>query len=118
MNYCRVCNHPIDPFMTFGRMPIANAFLNKDQFDDEYFFELMPASCHNCTTFQIVNVPEPNKMFHDHYAYFASTSSIMTKHFEDINVNIIKESDMFEEGSALNKWKETRLRLYLFRKEK
>ena len=91
MNYCRVCNHPIDPFMTFGRMPIANAFLNKDQFDDEYFFELMPASCHNCTTFQIVNVPEPNKMFHDHYAYFASTSSIMTKHFEKLAKDVIKK---------------------------
>ena len=57
MNYCRVCSHPIEPFMTFGQMPIANAFLHKDQFDDEYFYELMPASCHNCTTFQIVDVP-------------------------------------------------------------
>ena len=99
MKFCRVCGHPLEPFMTFGEMPIANAFLNKEDFDSEYFYELQPASCSKCTTFQIVNVPDPKSMFHDHYAYFASTSTIMTKHFkklaEDVMGNYLDSKDPF-----------------------
>ncbi len=43
--HCRVCSAEIAPFMSFGRMPIANGFLRPDQTSDEYFFELAPAFC-------------------------------------------------------------------------
>ena len=29
---CFICNAKAEVFMTFGSMPIANGFLNKDQF--------------------------------------------------------------------------------------
>ena len=68
--------------MTFGRMPIANAFLRSpEEFRAEYFYELKPALCPVCKTFQIVEVPKPDQMFHDHYVYFASTSRGMSEHF-------------------------------------
>ena len=35
----------INPFISFGKMPIANGFLKKDQFRNEYFFELATAFC-------------------------------------------------------------------------
>ena len=35
---CKVTGKKIDPFMSFGRMPIANGFLNKDKFNEEFFF--------------------------------------------------------------------------------
>jgi len=76
--------------MTFGEMPVANAFINENDFQNEYFFELKPACCSKCSTFQIVDVPKPEKMFHDHYAYFASTSKIMTDHFRSLSEEIIK----------------------------
>ena len=35
---CRVCDAPIEEFMTFGKMPIANGFL-KEKIIDEYHFD-------------------------------------------------------------------------------
>jgi len=32
MKNCLVCGVAIEPFMSFGRMPIANGFLREDQF--------------------------------------------------------------------------------------
>ncbi|RKZ85448.1 MAG: SAM-dependent methyltransferase [Candidatus Parabeggiatoa sp. nov. 3] len=69
--------------MSFGKMPLANGFLAPEQFDDEYFFELKPAFCENCLTFQIIEQPNPEKMFHDSYAFFSRTSKYMVKHFQD-----------------------------------
>ena len=43
--HCRVCGAEIAPFMSFGRMPIANGFLKPEETGSEYFFELAPAFC-------------------------------------------------------------------------
>ena len=40
MKKCFISGEIIEPFMSFGPMPIANGFLNEDQFDNEYFFEM------------------------------------------------------------------------------
>lgn len=78
---CRVCGAGIAAFMSFGRMPIANGFLRAEEIADEYFFELAPAFCESCTMFQIVEQPDPKKMFHENYAFFSSTSRHMQTHF-------------------------------------
>ncbi|MGB0670341.1 MAG: class I SAM-dependent methyltransferase, partial [Rhodospirillales bacterium] len=72
MTDCRICGTAIEPFMTFGRMPIANGFLTPEDFDKEYFFELAPAFCPGCGMVQIVDQPEPQLMFHENYAFFSS----------------------------------------------
>lgn len=79
---CRVCASRIGAFMSFGRMPIANGFLTVSEIPSEYFFELAPAFCSTCGMFQIVEQPRPEKMFHDQYAFFSSTSRYMEAHFE------------------------------------
>ncbi|MEO8677460.1 MAG: class I SAM-dependent methyltransferase [Vicinamibacterales bacterium] len=79
---CRVCAAAIAPFMSFGRMPIANAFLNAEQIPTEYFFELAPAFCRECGTFQLFEQPARERMFHDQYAFFSSTSLTMQEHFK------------------------------------
>lgn len=38
--------------------------------------------------------------------------------FKKIGYSLILDEDMFEQGSPLNKWKETRLRVYLFKHER
>src|SRR5437868_14687651 len=80
--HCRVCSAKIAPFMSFGRMPIANGFLRPDYTDDEYFFELTPAFCEACGMFQLLEQPQAEKMFHEHYAFYSSTSRYMQAHFE------------------------------------
>jgi methylation protein EvaC len=79
---CRVCDAPISAFMSFGRMPIANGFLTAEEILHEYFFELAPAFCSQCSMFQLVEQPQPDKMFHGHYAFYSSTSRYMQLHFE------------------------------------
>jgi methylation protein EvaC len=79
---CRVCDAPISAFMSFGRMPIANGFLKVEEIPQEYFFELAPAYCEACTMVQLIEQPAPERMFHDQYAFFSSTSRHMQTHFE------------------------------------
>ncbi len=83
MTQCRVCCKPISAFMSFGPMPIANGFLTPDRFGDEMFFELAPAFCEACGTFQIIEQPTPDAMFHESYAFFTRTSKRMVAHFAD-----------------------------------
>ena len=79
---CRSCFKPYAPVISFGSMPIANAFSSQDQFAKEYFFELATAFCPSCKMFQLIEQPDPKMMFHDHYAFFSSTSRKMAEHFE------------------------------------
>jgi len=68
--------------MSFGKMPIANGFLTREQIATEYFFELAPAFCSHCGMFQLIEQPSPEKMFHPEYAFYSSTSRYMQIHFE------------------------------------
>lgn len=80
---CLVCEAPIQPFISFGKMPIANGFLTPERFGDEFFFELQTGHCGRCHMVQLTELVDPTKLFHEHYAYFSSISSRMARHFED-----------------------------------
>jgi len=82
MSACQICGSPIHAFMTFGKMPIANGFLTAEQFAHEYFFELMVAFCGHCRMMQLAQVVERERMFHEDYAFFSSTSVLMAIHFQ------------------------------------
>ena len=69
--------------MSFGRMPIANGFLTPDQFADEYFFELKVAFCEQCGMVQLAELVDRDRMFHENYAFYSSTSTRMAAHFKD-----------------------------------
>lgn len=86
---CRICGTSIHKFMSFGRMPIANGFLTAEAVDEEHFFELAPAFCERCCMFQLIEQPDPEKMFHENYAFYSSTSRHMQAHFERFAVSII-----------------------------
>jgi methylation protein EvaC len=81
MPHCRSCNAEFEPFISFGQMPIANGFLLPEQFADEYFFELAVGFCSKCSLVQLVNQPDREMMFNDHYAFYSSTSAYMAQHF-------------------------------------
>ena len=97
--YCRVCANKINPFVSFGKMPIANGFLEKQQFENEYFFELATAFCDRCYSVQLVTQPDPKLMFHDNYAFFSKTSKSMQVHFQKyadwVLNNYLKKNDPF-----------------------
>lgn len=83
MNTCRICGASITPFMSFGRMPIANGFIRpEDVGHDEYVFEMAPAFCECCGMVQLTEQPAPEAMFHENYAFFSGTSRYMQRHFQ------------------------------------
>ena len=81
MANCLVCKTPIEPFMSFGRMPIANGFLSPDGFGREFFFELRVGSAPPATWSSSPSWSIPDRMFHEHYAFFSSTSTGWREHF-------------------------------------
>lgn len=83
MARCLICNSGIEPFMSFGKMPIANGFLKAEQFVDEYFFELKVGCCPKCAMVQLTELVDREKMFHENYAFYSSTSMRMIHHFRE-----------------------------------
>ncbi len=83
MGTCLICKAGLDPFMSFGKMPIANGFLSPEQFASEYFYELRVGFCPYCMGVQLVDLVDREKLFHEKYAFFSSTSNRMAAHFKE-----------------------------------
>jgi len=81
---CKICDHKISFVTSFGKMPVANAFLRSEDLGKEYFFELRVGFCEYCKMFQLLDQPDYSQMFHEHYAFYTSTSVEMSKHFEQM----------------------------------
>lgn len=83
MKRCTGCGSNVEPVLSFGRMPIANGFLAEKDFSSEFFFDLSVGFCSGCALVQLIELVEPEKLFHENYAYFASTSTRMVDHFRE-----------------------------------
>ncbi len=77
--------------MSFGKMPIANGFLTPDQYPVEFFFELKTAFCPHCKMVQLTELVDERKMFHEHYAFFSSTSVRMGEHFQHFAQEVLRD---------------------------
>ena len=77
--------------ISFGKMPIANGFLEEKDFSKEYFFELAVGIDPDTKAFQLLEHPEPQQMFHENYAFFSSTSKRMGDHFEKMAQHYLEE---------------------------
>ena len=63
----------------------------------------------------IIDQYSPN--LNENYSAIYRTRQDLISIFEEIGFFLDSDDDMFKEGSPLNKWKESRLRLYLFTKK-
>jgi len=77
-------------------MPIANAFATKEQIKNEYTFPMKVGFCGNCNMVQLVEQPDREKMFHENYAFFSSTSNFMKEHFKLFANSVSKLQDLNE----------------------
>jgi methylation protein EvaC len=73
----------LEPVIDFGEMPIANAFLTPDQFATEFFYRMVVGFDPKTNAVGLVHTVPPEKMFHDNYAFFSSTSKGMQIHFAE-----------------------------------
>ena len=80
---CKVTNKSITPFMSFGKMPIANGFLDKKDFSNEFFFNMEVGFNEELSLFQLNDHPKPEKMFNKNYPFFTGSSEYMKRHFKN-----------------------------------
>jgi len=99
MARCLICETPIEPFIDFGKMPIANGFLEPKEYSQEPRFSLKVGLCEKCGMVQLTEQVDREKMFNDNYAFFSSTSSRMAEHFKvfagEITKRFLTGSDPF-----------------------
>lgn len=101
---CKVSGSKIKPFMTFGKMPMANGFLSKRQFKSEYFYNLEVGFNKKNFLLQINNHPKSNKIFNNKYPFYTNKSEFMKKHFRKFFLwlerkYLNKDSKILEIGS-------------------
>ena len=96
---CRICNRDeLAQFISFGEMPVANAFLKKQEIENPFFrefkYEMTVGFCENCKMVQLINIVPydkyivPDEKGKTTYAFYSSTSSAMEKHFAEVTKEI------------------------------
>ncbi len=80
---CKITNKLISPFMSFGKMPIANGFLDKKDFSQEFFFNMEVGFNEELSLFQLNDHPKPETMFNKNYPFFTGSSEYMKSHFQN-----------------------------------
>ena len=100
---CKVTNKPLSPFMSFGKMPIANGFIDKENISKEFFFNMEVGFNEDIFLFQLNDHPKPEKMFNKDYPFFTGSSEYMKSHFSNyakfVDRYLIDSSKIIEIGS-------------------
>ena len=71
--------------MSFGKMPIANNFLTKENFKDEFFYEMKVGFNEDYSLFKLLEHPTPEQMFNSKYPFLTGSSTFMVQHFNDFS---------------------------------
>ncbi len=80
---CKVTGEKLSPFMSFGKMPSANGFLEKKNFDKEFFYEMEVGFSKKVSLFQLNDFSNPEKVHNESYPFYTSSSKYMCKHFKN-----------------------------------
>ena len=80
---CKVTKKKIKTIMSFGKMPMANGFLQKKDFKKEFFYNLKVGFNESNYLFQVGNHPQSSKIFNNKYPFFTHKSKFMVKHFKN-----------------------------------
>ena len=59
-------------FLDLGKQPIANGFLNKDDFNNEFLFDLKAVYDEDTKLISLKEFVAPEMMFNENYAYHSS----------------------------------------------
>ena len=78
-------------FLDLGKHPIANAFLRKEDFDDEFLFNLKVVFDSESKLVSIKKFVDPKRIFNENYRYTTSNSFPMVKHFKETAEMLMKE---------------------------
>ncbi len=100
---CRICkNNKLKKILDLGEMPLANAFLDENQLDqEENFFPLRLVWCDSCNLLQIDEVVAPEILFKD-YLYVSGTSEVLRKHFEELATDVINNYKLNDDSLVID----------------
>ena len=79
---CKITGEKINPFMSFGKMPSANGFLEKKDFNNEFFYEMEVGFSEKVSLLQLNEFSHPEKVHNSRYPFYTSSSQNMKKHFQ------------------------------------
>jgi SAM-dependent methyltransferase len=101
---CKITNDELKPFMSFGRMPSANGFLEKKDFESEFFYEMEVGFSNKISLLQLNEFSNPKKVHNEKYPFYTSSSENMKLHFKTFSNWMKKEflksnSKLIEVGS-------------------
>lgn len=100
---CRACKKSdFISLFSFGMTPLANAFLKKEQLDEqELYFPLDVYQCRNCGLVQLGHVVHPSVLF-GNYVYVSSTSKVFIHHFVEYAKDIVSRFHLSKESLAVD----------------
>jgi len=89
---CRSCGQAdLEVFLNFGRTPLANFLLTKEQLDKpEPTYPLEVAFCPDCTLVQILETVSPEVIFNEEYPYYSSFSPALLQHSRENVLDLIQ----------------------------
>ena len=90
-NKCRACEEEkLEKFLDLGKTPLADRFLSSAQLNqNEPYFPLEVAFCHNCSLVQILETVPPETLFCQEYPYYSSFSPALLKHARESVLDLI-----------------------------
>ena len=101
---CKITNEEIEPFMSFGKMPAANGFLDKKDFKNETFYNMEVGFSKKTSLFQLNKFSNPKIIHSANYPFYTASSEYMKTHFKKYADWVQKEylksnSKLIEVGS-------------------
>jgi len=89
---CRISGMPLTKSVNFGFQPLGNGFLMPSDYVSEYFFPMEIGFSETSMMLQLIAQPAPEQMFHEHYAFYSSTSNVMAKHFSEFAQSVMRSA--------------------------
>jgi methylation protein EvaC len=98
-------------FLNLGKQPIANKFLRKNEFEDEFFYNLKVVFDDDTKLVSLKDFVKPELMFNEDYVYHTSLSVPMVEHFKNTAEMLMKEFNPLtvmeigsNDGAFLKNW--------------
>jgi SAM-dependent methyltransferase len=100
---CRICkNEKLEKILDLGEMPLANAFLDKNQLSQkEISYPLRVVWCKSCGLLQIDEIVPPEILFRN-YIYVSGTSEALRKHFEGLATEVVTNFKLNSESLVID----------------
>ncbi len=95
---CRISGEPLHTVLDLGSQPLGNGFLKPEEFSEEYFYPMAAGFSEKSMMFQLIEQPEPERMFHEQYAFYSSTSRFMEQHFADFAGYVLKSGFLADDS--------------------